>query len=188
VSALLSILIPTVAGREHKLARLMRGLEPQLRLDVEVLIFPDARSMSIGEKRNRLVDLASGDYIAFVDDDDQVTDDYVSSITSMLAQRRPDVLCFSVLVFGHGQPKICRYHPSFTHADLPREYKRKPNHIMPWRRQLAERVRFPSVSFGEDTQWAESMSHLAKSVCTINRHLYKYLYDPKDNSAIRVKR
>jgi glycosyltransferase involved in cell wall biosynthesis len=35
---------------------------------------------TIGEKRNRLLEEAKGDFIVFIDDDDEVSDDYVESI------------------------------------------------------------------------------------------------------------
>lgn len=180
----LSVLVPTVVDREPKLSRLMRTLAPQAaRSDVELLVLPDARQMSIGDKRNRLVELASGEYVSFVDDDDAVATDYVPVILESLRDR-PDVACFSVLVRGHGRDKICRYHPSFTHADLPTEYRRKPNHLMVWRRELARRVPFPSLRFGEDTAWAEKMALLAKRVAIIERSLYTYQYDPRDNATM----
>lgn len=183
--ALLSILIPTVLGREKKLSSLLSVLVPQVfeREDVELLVLPDDRGMTIGEKRNRLVELASGDYVVFVDDDDAVTTDYVRSISETLLKDRPDVLCFQVLVRINGRGKICRYHPSFSHVDLAREYRRKPNHIMAWRRELARSVPFPSIRFGEDTCWADRAQGLAKKVSVLDRTLYTYQYDPRDNSA-----
>jgi hypothetical protein len=179
---LFSILVPTVDGREVKLARLLSVLAPQVaaRDDVEMLVLPDPRVMSIGDKRNRLVALAGGQYVSFVDDDDQVTTDYVSSIVEGLGSR-PDLLCFQVLVRGHGRERLCRYHPALRHADLPTEYHRKPNHLMVWRRELVQP--FPALSFGEDTAWAEKMAGLAKSVVIIDRPLYTYQFDPRDNSA-----
>lgn len=184
---MLSVLIASINGREEKLAKLLKTLEPQVenRQDVEVLVLPDMRSMSIGEKRNRLVSLASGEYISFVDDDDTVTSDYVAAIVSVLVHEKPDVLCFLVRVQGHGREKLCRYHPSFTHENLPHEYRRKPNHIMVWRRELVCLVPFPSIRFGEDTLWAEKIFKLAKKVSVINRSLYSYQYDPRDNAAMK---
>jgi glycosyltransferase involved in cell wall biosynthesis len=179
----LSILIPTVIDREAKLSSLLRVLGPQVacRSEVELLVLPDARQMPIGDKRNRLVELASGEYVVFVDDDDAVTTDYVPVILNALATR-PDVVCFPVLVRGHGREKLCRYHPSFTHSDLPQEYRRKPNHLMVWRRELVSRTPFPSLRFGEDTAWAEKMALLAGRVAIIDRSLYTYQFDPRDNA------
>lgn len=180
----LSILIPTVPDREAKLAALLASLDAQVagRTDVELLVLRDNRSMSIGEKRNKMLQLARGDFVAFVDDDDAVAPDYVASICDRLRQDTPDVLCFTVAVRGYGPEKPCRYHPSFSHVTLPTEYRRKPNHLMVWRRDIALRVPFPAIRTGEDTAWAEQISAHANAVSTIDRTLYTYQFDHNDNS------
>lgn len=181
---LLSILVPTVPGRELKLARLLAILDPQVqaRPDVELLAVRDSRGMSIGEKRTKMVRLARGQYVAFVDDDDVVAADYVSAIVAGL-ETAPDVLTFNVRVEAPTGPKPCRYGLHLQHADLSAEYHRKPNHLMVWRRQLAMEVPFPSVGFGEDTAWAEQIAGRATTEVALNRELYTYLVDPNDNSS-----
>jgi len=183
-STLLSILVPTVPGREPKLRALLSSLDVQVaaRRDVELLVLRDNRSMSIGEKRNKMISLARGDFVAFCDDDDAVATDYVATICERLTRERPDVLCFTVLVRGYGPEKPCRYHPDFDHVTLDGEYRRKPNHIMVWRRELAASVPFPAIAIGEDTQWAEQIASRAERVSTIERALYIYQFDPNDNS------
>ena len=129
-SILLSLLVPTVPGREPKLAQLLDRLDKQiaLRKDVELLVLRDNRSMPIGDKRNKMLSLARGAYVAFIDDDDMVSEDYVASIVAGLACT-PDVLTFLVKVTGHGAGKICRYGLALQHQDLPHEYRRQPNHL-----------------------------------------------------------
>jgi len=187
---LLSILIPTIPGRSSKLAALLSCLDPQVaaRDDVELLVFRDNRRMTIGEKRNKLVQLAQGEYVAFVDDDDMVKSDYVEVICSELTQNEPDVLCFVVTVRGYGtHDKPCRYHPSFEHVTLRNEYQRKPNHLMVWKKQHAVSVPFPTINHGEDTEWASKMAAKAVHVSVISRALYVYQFDSNDNSTLNMK-
>lgn len=181
----LSILIPTVPSRQAKLTSLLLSLDAQaVHLgNVELIVLRDNRKMPIGEKRNKMLQLAHGDHVAFVDDDDAVAHDYAKSITDRLRDEDPDVLCFSVMVTGYGPAKICRYHPSLQHANHPNEYHRKPNHLMVWRRELALREVFPSISSGEDTAWADLMVKHISTVSVIDRVLYTYQYDPNDNSS-----
>lgn len=183
-SVLLSVLVPTVPGRESKLRSLLASLDKQVaaRADVELIVLRDNRRMTIGEKRNKMVSLAHGDYVVFCDDDDAVVPDYVDVICERLAKERPDVLCFVVSVRGYGPEKPCRYHPDFEHVTLPHEYRRKPNHIMVWRRELALSVPFPAIALGEDTQWAEQIASRAERVASIDRTLYIYQFDANDNS------
>jgi len=180
---LFSILIPTVPWRSKKLKELLKQLDPQVAriAGVELLVLRDNRIMSIGEKRNKLRALSHGRYVSFVDDDDMVADDYVTSIVSEISAA-PDVINFTVRVEGYGPPKLCKYGLSLQHADLPAEYHRKPNHIMAWKREIAVSVDFPEIAYGEDTVWAEEVAKRARSERTIPRILYTYQFDHADNS------
>jgi hypothetical protein len=82
-----SVLIPTIPGREASLKALIDGirekvarLAPGLRVDI-VTNF-DTRVKSIGKKREELLQGATGKYMSFIDDDDQVTDAYVEDLRS----------------------------------------------------------------------------------------------------------
>jgi hypothetical protein len=181
---LLSVLIPTIFGREPKLARLLLVLEPQVRAraDVELLTMLDAKTITIGCKRNLMLRAAKGEYVAFVDDDDLVATDYISSIVEGLVTK-PDVLNFMVRVEGYGPAKPCRYSLRFVDVNLAHEYQRRPNHVMVWRRSIAASVPFPDVRRGEDSAWAEAVVSRATTEVSIDRTLYTYLYDHRDNSA-----
>jgi glycosyltransferase involved in cell wall biosynthesis len=75
---LLSILIPSVPERADKLKELLEKLKPRAKSwpgQVEVLSLIDFRTMSLGEKRNRLMRIAEGKYVIHLDDDDRLTDD-----------------------------------------------------------------------------------------------------------------
>src|SRR6478736_2156247 len=87
----LSILIPTVVGREEKLQRLMDVLDPQFdelvkeaintgEMPVEIIIDKDNKEVSIGAKRQRLLERAMGEYVVFIDDDDLVSETYIQDI------------------------------------------------------------------------------------------------------------
>jgi glycosyltransferase involved in cell wall biosynthesis len=180
LGVLLSILVPTVPGRERKLAELLARLDPQVaRADVELLVLRDNRGMTIGEKRNKLISIARGEYVVFCDDDDMVEKDYVTSIAGALVASRPDVVNFVVRVEGHGPAKPCRYGLALKHENLPTEYHRKPNHLMVWRRALASKVPFPLQRQGEDTAWAEKVVKFASTETVIDRVLYRYRFRPQ---------
>ena len=187
---LLSILIPTIPARDQKLRGLLSAIDIQIadRNDVELLVLRDSRGMTIGEKRNCMISIARGEYVTFVDDDDAVAGDYVSTIVDGLVAEKPDVLCYLVQVEGHGGKRLCRYDPKLRDANHQREYHRKPNHLMVWRREVALKESFPPIQTGEDTLWADKMVAHISRVTIIEKILYTYRFDPRDNSALNVQK
>lgn len=185
---ILSVLVCTVPGREIKLAKLLAVLEPQSGPNVEILVLRDDRKRSIGSKRNALMSIARGRYISFVDDDDMVKLNYVSAIVDRTVSD-PDLICFDVWVTGYESrglaSRICKYDPGYAHENLPHEYHRKPNHLMVWRKSIADRYLFDDVSFNEDDARAARMAHEGKKIERVNETLYTYQFDRSDSAAER---
>jgi len=178
-SILLSILIPTIPRREWLLAGITRELERQAALrrekDVEILVLRDNKLMSIGDKRNRLVSIARGKYVSFVDDDDRVSPDYVEEIVTAAASD-PDVICFGAEVNTPStKPMITSFSPKHT-ENSPR--RRLPNHLCAWRREIASVVPYRNVSFGEDADWPPRAAEHVHVFAAIDKVLYHYDYDP----------
>ena len=68
---LLSILICTIKSREAYLKELIEELDYQIQFkEVQVLWLGDNKSMSVGAKRNKLLSIADGEWVCFIDDDD----------------------------------------------------------------------------------------------------------------------
>jgi hypothetical protein len=167
---LLSILVPTLAARQRLFERIFGELETQidksgLRGEVEILTLADQGEMPIGEKRNLLVARSRGEFIAFVDDDDMVSEDYLRSIVEVL-RRRPDVDCVGirVLMFFRGRHPRHVAH-SVRYTELGRhgvEYRRPPYILNPIRRSIAQRYPFSNLRYQEDLEWAMRMSRMAR--------------------------
>lgn len=81
-----SILVLTQPSRTEFLRRLMGSLAPQVAKfsGVEVVIAQFDKKFSIGKNRGMMIEAAAGEYVNFVDDDDLVAEDYVSSIYPLL--------------------------------------------------------------------------------------------------------
>jgi glycosyltransferase involved in cell wall biosynthesis len=180
---LFQILVPTMPGREHMLRRLVDVLDPQLRRHSEVGFFTDDGVGSIGAKRQRMIEAATADYIAFVDDDDMVAPDYVSRIMPCLASG-PDCVGITMHVTMDGRD----WHPSpiFKHSLQFRENwqwsgnDRTPHHLCPLRRELAVRCRFPDLMWGEDYNFAQNLlQYLKTEEWSGDRPIYFYDYVSK---------
>ena len=59
------------------------------REDIEVIVLYDNKKRTIGQKRNALLDLAQGNHLVFLDDDDRISDDYILSIMEILDKSDP---------------------------------------------------------------------------------------------------
>lgn len=181
---LLSLLIPTIESRRGLFGSLVEALETQIRVggrnsDVEILHLRDSGSLSIGAKRNQLVEKAAGDFVAFIDDDDQVSVDYVTRICAAI-EEDPGIDCIGIrglITFrgSHTHEFIhsIRYNDYFSRDHT---YYRPPYHLNPIRRDIAARYRFRDVSYSEDVDWALRMQRdeALKREAFIDSVLYYY--------------
>jgi len=180
----LSILIPTIRRRTSKCRRLVRDLTSQRGAEhVEVLTMP-GETHSIGFKRNALVHKACGDYIAFVDDDDKVSHNYVPLILNAI-KSAPDVIGICGEMTTNGK-NLCVFIHSldvnswYTHIHYnSTTYYRCPNHLNPVKRKLALQCPFPTINHGEDRDYSFQLRHLLHTQEMITPIIYYYLFRKK---------
>jgi len=181
---LLSILIPTLEERQAQLQEILRKLEGQIQAEdgagkVEILHFLDNREHSIGHKRNSLLQQAGGEFVVFLDDDDDVSADYVALICRAIREQ-PGIDCVGIqgIITFQG----LRAHPfvqSFRHknwAKVGRVYQRPLLHTNPIRREIAQRHLFEDVSYSEDIDWAQRIctDHALRYEAMIDEPIYFY--------------
>lgn len=184
----LSILICSLHSRFGMLGSLLRNLEYQIsdlgaHDQVEVLVNADGGEKSTGKKRNELLKQAKGKYVAAVDDDDRVSNNYIEEI---LKAAESDADCFSISGYmwtdGHSRRDwhISKDYNYCTGKNENGEdvYFRFPNHITPIKREIACQFEFPDKSRFEDFEWASKIreSGLIKTEHRI-AHIPMYLYD-----------
>jgi GT2 family glycosyltransferase len=180
----LSLLICTVNGRENYLERLKTRLKPQLIPEVEILVAKDNRELTIGKKRNDLIHNASGEYIAFIDDDDWVSEKYVEKILKA-TDSKPDVVGFnSIITFNGKTPRrveITMKHKNWSHkmgtidgSAQPVTYYRCPNHLSPVKKSIALNILFPEMNDQEDRFYSLAIPSFAENEVYIDDYLYFY--------------
>ncbi len=174
-STRLSILVTTLRRRRKLLERLTQRLTPQLRDDVELVIALDNGELPVGEKRNALLDKARGEYVAFVDDDDLVADDYVARVLEAVAAGPDCVGLEGEITLDGGPPQ--RFVHSIVYDrwfEANGTYYRCPNHVNPVKREIAVEVRFPLTDVGEDHEYSQGLRTRLRTEVFVPWPLYFY--------------
>ena len=181
---LFSILTPSVPERiDSHLKPLLEKIEKQIGdKRVEHVILLDNKKRSIGMKREALVEIAKGKYMAFVDDDDDISDDYVSSILEAI-KTNPDVVTFKQKCLVNDN------HPSIINFSLKnkvnQEYypsgviDRKPFRVCAWKSSIGKKYKFTDKNYSEDWFWAEQLVKEAKTEIHVDKVLHTYVYNDK---------
>jgi len=142
--------------------------------EVECIVLMDNKTMTVGDKRNRLIEASRGHWVCFVDDDDRIADDYVRTLYRASRKTDADTITFYASVSINGQmPKIARFFCS-ENKNLPDAYDRQPNHLMLIKRNIAHLIGFKSISFQEDDDYAARCYPLIKKIYNIDKVLYYY--------------
>lgn len=184
---ILSILICSLDERADVLTALIQDLKKQTAgLPVEVLVEVDNREISTGEKRNRLLARATGTYVVFVDDDDELMPDYVAEIIKA-TKSCPDVIGFEgIITVNNGRPtkwKVSKDLPYKTKRNLFGKiiYLRFNNHLSPIKRKIALQIGYKDITWQEDLDYATRLkdSGLIKTEVYIPKNLYHYKYVEK---------
>lgn len=145
---------------------------------VQFLYLGDNRSITIGEKRNILMNASKADYLTFVDDDDQISEDYVETILHALDGS--DCIAIGVQQTKDNQNEaLYDYSPDHgrnynTRINGRRIYHRIPDHLCVWKREIALRCAFPNKSISEDHEWAECQLAKGYTFKKIDKVIYHY--------------
>lgn len=182
----LSLLICSLQSRRAMRQGLMDKLAQQINASpyrrlVEVRVLEDTGEAHIGAKRNALLNESHGEYVAFIDDDDDIADNYISSIMdALLLNAGVDCVSFNgVMTVNGASPQIFKlsigYGSWYVEGGV---YYRTPNHICPVRRELAIKAGFPDTSYGEDAEYSKRLLSVGmKSEVLLEQSLYFYLFN-----------
>lgn len=198
----LSILIPTLESRRDQLYQLLNdilGFTPDSvdyekcikfaggcsrshfvgieKDEIQIVFERDSGQKTVGQKRQELLEAATGDYIAFIDDDDEIAPDYISKILNAI-ETKPD--CCSLtgeLRWLNLGGKTQRFEHSLDHDAWCQKdgvFLRYPNHLNAVRRELALQVGFKDMRHGEDRDYSDRLKPLLKTEAKIDGVLYYY--------------
>ena len=183
---LLSLLIPTLSSRTDQCLSLVDKLLDQVEKGnyvglVEVVTLYDKGEKSIGTKRNELIQMAKGKYVAFIDDDDSVATNYIELLMDGISH---DVDCCSlrgVITWNGSNPEIFEHsikYGAYSTTSNEIRYERFPNHLNCIKKSIANQITYPEISHGEDTDFATKLyaSGLINTEHYIDAVLYYYKF------------
>lgn len=154
-----AILIPTLTSRERLLSRLMAEIDRQrVGQDVIVITLKDNGEKTTGRKRNELIQAAVGagaEYVAFVDDDDMIGENYIKLNMEGIAMGFD---CNSLMgrIYFKGKPGN-PFHHSIIYDHWYQDekmYYRNPNHLNCIRLEKIKDIPFRDQTIGEDGHWS----------------------------------
>lgn len=189
---MLSLLMCGLESRPWQLVRdaICAQCEP-VSSHVEFLTEIDDGTETSGVKRQRLMDSATGRYVAFLDDDDEYDPNYVRSLLRGCASAADVVtFCLDMLKDGRGIEKWqFGLHPNNRRSGLM-----CANHLCAWRSDIARQVAWcPELGYADDHLWFQPLYHagLLATQWHVQRVLYHYIYTSRgtaNQTAERIRK
>lgn len=178
----LSILICTVHERKQMFDELYRELQRQALTfgdQVQILFKADNKQISVGAKRQKLLEESIGDYVLYCDDDDLVYPCFVSDIMTAI-ESNPDCVGIQIDMTTNGEkPQLCCHslrYPEWANNRDGYDYVRNVTHRNPVKRELAIQVGFEDMRFGEDKKFSDRVTKLCQTEVFIDHPVFHYRY------------
>ncbi len=182
----ISILIPTMKSRmklfRDVLAEVQRQIHETPELRVEVLWESDHGELTLGQKRNVLLDRCQGKYHCFIDDDDVIARDFVKTFVPMI-KSEVDYDCASFVGAHYIRGRFNKlFHHSLDYPEWAEYQERYVRGISPMnmiKTDIVRQVRYKDIRNTEDHEFSKRLmaSGLLKTEFAINpnRPIYHYI-------------
>jgi len=199
---LLTVFVPSVLPRLIKGNELIATLYEQAarRDDVEVLVISDDYTRTLGAKTNDAHDMAHGEFVVTIADDDMVAPNYCEIVCEAIKEcPEADVIGYGMTVEvakpDPGGPPWMRDHRVEVSLDYGCEkrwvdpaaevpvLRHGPWVVHPWRTSLARELRYPDMTRGIDTAWAWAANRKASAEVVIDEDLYIYRMNLAESEA-----
>lgn len=185
----LSILICTIPSRAASFGRLITELRGQILPYAPAvgIISNGSTDLSIGAKRNWLLEKAESDYVCFIDDDDIISSNYINLLMKAIDSDCDCASLMGYITFDGKDGKLFEHSIKYKKYETVNgkiTYLRFPNHLNLIKTSIAKQFKFPETNYGEDTDWATQInkSGLLKKEYPINEVIYYYQYLTNKNA------
>jgi len=181
---ILTILIPTLDSRIDYLEKLLFNLDTQMIDGVKILTLSDQGQLSTGEKRNLLLQACDTEFCVFIDDDDEVSVNYIERHMEVLKKYpHVDAIGFKGVIYFDGKfPQIFIHKHNSDYKEIyyngKKQYIRPIMHINCIRTSIAAEIGFPDQTLYEDKEYSLKLknSGLIKNSYFIDDIMYYYYF------------
>lgn len=190
-----AILIPTIPSRKNMLKNLHAALRKQIEQNnlkdkVKVVILSDNEKMSIGAKRNKLLEMANSKYVSFIDDDDTVSADYVFRLYDLLKEEPDAIEFYATFKNGETRLPITFSHKIKDYQQDSSGFYRPIGHLNVINRTIAMQIGFDDTSNGEDRKFSETLAKrgLLEKIEKADDFLYLYRFNITGNHSNKKRK
>jgi len=206
----LSILIPSTPDRRKDLSKLLECISEQeytrkvdmfdigelqcsryydLLCPIEILVFEDAKIMTIGEKRELLYKHAKSTHSIQVDSDDLLAPNAIQLILEAI-RSNPEITCITfkercMINGGYKSSNHSIRYPQWMDNQDGYSFVRCPFYKDVIRTDIAKSVPFERIRYNEDERWSMAIKSLLTDEIHIEEELYYYNYEPKESHETR---
>ena len=200
---LLSILIPNTLDRKEIIKPLIGELSGQTGImnywlyeskhlinegrnnSVQVIVFTDDKTLTIGEKRELMYGMAQGQYSWQIDSDDSIAPNAIELILEAI-RSNPEIPCitFREKCMINGEYKSSNHsilYSQWMDNQDGYSYVRCPFYKDVIRTDIAKSVPFPHIRYNEDEQWSMAIKPFLNDEIHIEEEIYYYNYEPKES-------
>ena len=180
---LLTIMLPTTIDRREQFAKLLEEIKRQIVANkyediVEVIINEDNKEISIGNKRQELLEASSGKWVVGIDSDDWISEDYLHDIVMALKNNpQIDHVGFLEDCDINGEKSLSIFsirHKHWAENFDGYDHIRCANPKSVILREKALMIGFEDIRYKEDRVFSEAVTPLLKSEIFIGKPLYFY--------------
>ena len=192
--AILTICIPTIYGREDNYSNMVENINEQIsnsKNTGKVLIIKevDNKELSIGLKRQKLLDNVTTPYCVQIDDDDDIAPDYISEVMKALSSE-PDCVGYLESVNMDGAERTCIHSNRFDNwytSHQGYDYVRCIFNKDVIKTSIAKTIGFTDLRYAEDYDFSFRLkqSQLLEREVFIDKIMYYYntkIYTPKEQN------
>ena len=185
---MLSIIMLTIPERKRSFRKLKKKVQDQI--DYCHLIHPTLGQveivevntpkvieggLSIGKKREKGLRESKGEYVCWLDDDDDISPDYVEQILR-LSNKGADVCTFNNISKFDNFWMVVQMNlkTKFDDQAKPGIINRRPYHVCAWRKSMIYDIEFIDGNWDEDTSFIKEALKRAITEVHIDNILHEY--------------